>query len=231
MSIGEIIKFLRKEKGFSQQKLSDISGIPLRTIQEYEKGSFSPRKDKIEKLATAFNVPELCFEYSDYLPKAQNMMMLVFSELTISERLIVLRVWNGYTIETAAEILNAILDYDQSPSEYIRYWEMLEEGCCSISWEVACGLSNMFQCNVAMFGWSEHDPVDKYEPFGSECVEDKYNREVMNDKSIDTSLSANEFLIIDNYRKLNSVGRSKLFDYAQDLALIEKYTAPDLDEE
>ena len=32
------LKAVRKEKGFTQQQLADLSGIHIRTLQKYEKG-------------------------------------------------------------------------------------------------------------------------------------------------------------------------------------------------
>lgn len=227
MNIGEKIKFLRKERGISQQKLSTISEIPLRTIQEYEKGTFNPRQDKINKLAEAFQVPVLCFANYENSPALQR---LYLSELAINERLIVLRVWNGYTIEYAAERLNEIENWDMTLAECVSGWETLEDGACSISWKKANALSDLFKIPVETFGWSETDPDNKYHPFSHDFVEKQYNKKMMNDESINMILSANEVLVVSNYRKLNSGGRNKLFDYAKDLSELERYTKPDPDD-
>ena len=50
------LKRLRRKAGFSQRQLSDISGVPVRTIQQYEqqqKDIRRARAETLEKLATA----------------------------------------------------------------------------------------------------------------------------------------------------------------------------------
>ena len=43
MKFNERLKSIREEKGLTQQQLSDRSGVSVRTIQNYESGSYSPR--------------------------------------------------------------------------------------------------------------------------------------------------------------------------------------------
>ena len=50
------IKNLRIKKGYSQEELSEKSGLSLRTIQRIEKGENEPRGDSLKRLSTAFNV-------------------------------------------------------------------------------------------------------------------------------------------------------------------------------
>jgi transcriptional regulator with XRE-family HTH domain len=50
------IKELRNRKGFSQEELSEKSGLSLRTIQRIENGETEPRGDSLKRLALAFNV-------------------------------------------------------------------------------------------------------------------------------------------------------------------------------
>ena len=47
---------LRKNKGFTQKQLAEISNIPLRTYQRYEIGERQPVADIICKLADTFDV-------------------------------------------------------------------------------------------------------------------------------------------------------------------------------
>ena len=50
------LKRLRRKAGFSQRQLSDISGVPVRTIQQYEqqqKDIRRARAETLEKLAVA----------------------------------------------------------------------------------------------------------------------------------------------------------------------------------
>ena len=42
-SIGENIRYYRKEKGYTQKQLSELSGLALITIQQYESGNVRPK--------------------------------------------------------------------------------------------------------------------------------------------------------------------------------------------
>jgi transcriptional regulator with XRE-family HTH domain len=55
-SFGKRIKELRARRGFSQEELSEMSGLSLRTIQRLENGESDPRGDTLKRLSKAFNV-------------------------------------------------------------------------------------------------------------------------------------------------------------------------------
>ena len=50
------IKELRNRKGYSQEELSENSGLSLRTIQRIENGETEPRGDSLKRLANTFGV-------------------------------------------------------------------------------------------------------------------------------------------------------------------------------
>ncbi len=50
------IKDLRNRRGFSQEELSETTGLSLRTIQRIENGETEPRGDSLKRLASAFDV-------------------------------------------------------------------------------------------------------------------------------------------------------------------------------
>lgn len=54
--LAQRIKTLRNRKGFSQEELSEKTGLSLRTIQRIENGETEPRGDSLKRLAFAFNV-------------------------------------------------------------------------------------------------------------------------------------------------------------------------------
>lgn len=56
MPIGERIKTLRKEAGWSQSDLADKVGGDARQLSRYEKGRITPSLDAAMRLAEAFNV-------------------------------------------------------------------------------------------------------------------------------------------------------------------------------
>lgn len=50
------IKELREQKGISQEKLSEDSGVSLRTIQRIENGECTPRESTLINIAESLNV-------------------------------------------------------------------------------------------------------------------------------------------------------------------------------
>ena len=82
MTIGDKIKFLRKEKGMTQKQLSELSGVQVKTIQRYEYGSHEPTQKTLKKIADAISVP-LSYFYEDELPEIKDSVILsdVESEL------------------------------------------------------------------------------------------------------------------------------------------------------
>lgn len=64
--LAERIKNHRTRKGFSQEELSNRSGLSLRTIQRIENGETVPRGDSLQRLSAALQVtPD---ELTDWLP-------------------------------------------------------------------------------------------------------------------------------------------------------------------
>lgn len=57
MKFGEQLKKMREEKGLTQARLADLSGISSRMIQKYESGNSHPRYDFVEKISKALKVP------------------------------------------------------------------------------------------------------------------------------------------------------------------------------
>lgn len=53
---GELLKKLRKESGYTQEKLSDITEIPRNTILNYEQGRRVPNLFNVFKLAYVFDI-------------------------------------------------------------------------------------------------------------------------------------------------------------------------------
>ena len=52
-----LIKDLRTTKGWSQEDLSENSGLSLRTIQRLENGDSVPRGDTLQRLTNALEIP------------------------------------------------------------------------------------------------------------------------------------------------------------------------------
>lgn len=56
MNIGENLKRIRKIKGLTQDKLSELTKISITSIQRYESGKRQPTIESVNKIATALEV-------------------------------------------------------------------------------------------------------------------------------------------------------------------------------
>ena len=62
LTIAQKIKAIRKKRGYTQQKLSELSGIKAANIRKYESGTIAnPTFQTLEKLSTALSVPIFVF--------------------------------------------------------------------------------------------------------------------------------------------------------------------------
>ena len=59
MTIGQRIKAIRTEKGISQAKLAEDSGIGIASIQRIEYGQFQPKKETVHKIAKILGVSDI----------------------------------------------------------------------------------------------------------------------------------------------------------------------------
>jgi len=56
--LGKKLRTLRKQKGFTQEKLAEISGVSMRVVEHYEKYAKRPSIDKIKKISKALGVSD-----------------------------------------------------------------------------------------------------------------------------------------------------------------------------
>lgn len=56
MSTGENIRKIRKQKGLTQKKLAELTGLNEVTIRSYELGKFNPKLESMKKIADALGV-------------------------------------------------------------------------------------------------------------------------------------------------------------------------------
>jgi transcriptional regulator with XRE-family HTH domain len=61
MRFGEILKHLRTKAGLSQQQLADASGVPVRSIQNWEQGERTPVSPAFFNLLTPLNAEAMDF--------------------------------------------------------------------------------------------------------------------------------------------------------------------------
>lgn len=96
---------IRNERGWSQQRLSEQSGVNKATINQVERGKRSPNVETLAKLARALGVG-----VADFFPKAQASL------------------WSGETAERRLDGIN-FGEAAESLEEYCERWERtLAEG-------------------------------------------------------------------------------------------------------
>lgn len=59
MTVGENIKRIRKERGFTQKKLGELCGMNEVQIRRYELGKANPKIETVDKIASALGVSVL----------------------------------------------------------------------------------------------------------------------------------------------------------------------------
>lgn len=77
ISIGKIIKEARIRKGYTQSKLSQLSGISVRTIGNIENGKQDPRYINLKILADVLETPKILFpqlEQESFSPSVQQFL-------------------------------------------------------------------------------------------------------------------------------------------------------------
>ena len=80
MTIGEKIKYLRKQKGVTQTELAQLTGIHQVSIAKYEKDKMIPQPDQLRKIVDVLNVSPIIFfdDVSFNLETRGDLMGLLF---------------------------------------------------------------------------------------------------------------------------------------------------------
>lgn len=92
MTVGELIKKNRLEKGLTQKQLGEMANIAEPTIRRYELGKLNPKYKTLQKIADALGVSVM-----EFLPKPSK------SKEQQGKRLYEARTLKGMTIEELAE--------------------------------------------------------------------------------------------------------------------------------
>lgn len=66
MTIGELIRHTRKEKGMTQKQVAELCGMADSAIRKYESGSQTPKLKTIQRIAAALGV-----EWTELVPEEQ----------------------------------------------------------------------------------------------------------------------------------------------------------------
>jgi len=118
-NLAKRVKELRRKRGFSQDKLTEDSGLSLRTIQRIENGEAEPRGDTIKRLANALNVtPDDLIDWTilkdkSYL-KAINLSTLTFIVFPILGIILPLIMWTSKKdkIEGVSKLGKDIINFE-----------------------------------------------------------------------------------------------------------------------
>lgn len=79
-TIGNKITEIRKQKGLTQEEVSELAGINLRTLQRIEKGETEPRGNSLQGICAALGVPvENILDYG----KIEDKSYLVYMHLSV----------------------------------------------------------------------------------------------------------------------------------------------------
>lgn len=67
--IGNRLKTLREQRGYSQEKLANLIGVSRSTLSNYEKDKTSPKMDVLENMAKHLDttITWLCSEFNSEL--------------------------------------------------------------------------------------------------------------------------------------------------------------------
>lgn len=110
MSFGNVLKELRKQRGYSQEALSKSMGISQSSVASYENGSRTPSVGMMKKAAEFFSVP-----MSTFLPEQhadQDMVQAIADSLHQNPDLRVLfdktRKMSKQDIKAVLSVVNAI---------------------------------------------------------------------------------------------------------------------------
>lgn len=108
MSLGENIRNIRKNKGYSIMKIKELTGLSKSTISELENDKSSPTSETLEKIANALEVNISYFfdnkPIEDKLDVLEEDMKILFSKaqkLSKEDRLKVLKMMEIFEDENS----------------------------------------------------------------------------------------------------------------------------------
>ena len=65
MTTGDVIRYLRKRAGLSQEELGQVLGVKRVTVQKYENNSISLKTENMRALSTLFGVSPWAFVFPE----------------------------------------------------------------------------------------------------------------------------------------------------------------------
>lgn len=105
INIGKNLKYYRKKRGYTQEKLAELISVSTETIKSIENKNKVPRLDNFIKLCNVLNIP------SDYLLNDENK---VFEIQTIDLLLNEFKKYNNYEKQFYVETLQNIINHKEN---------------------------------------------------------------------------------------------------------------------
>ena len=113
----EQMKERKKEFGYTNAQIADISGVPLGTVQKIFSGETeSPRYDTVRALEKALSMPKVRYEYADPLPEAD---MLKETEAAYRIKKITVDDFYAMPENWKGELIDGVL-YSMSTPRYLH---------------------------------------------------------------------------------------------------------------
>jgi transcriptional regulator with XRE-family HTH domain len=109
--IGENVRLLRLEKGWTQQQLGDAAGIHRRYLALIEKGTQNVGVDHLEKLGAAFGVP-----ISELVGRGEGDLGLIPRRIAKIEKAIEQVKKSTAVMESEFELLKSLSALNKKPS-------------------------------------------------------------------------------------------------------------------
>jgi transcriptional regulator with XRE-family HTH domain len=142
-TIGSKISKIRKQKGMSQEQLSDLSKINLRTLQRIEKDENEPRGNTLKQICEALKIP--IEELVDY-GKTEDSLYLFFLHFSVLSVII---------IPLGNIIFPLILWINKKDSIY----DVNKQGKNILNFQIAFSFVNIFIFGIAMYcAFTSHNP-------------------------------------------------------------------------
>jgi uncharacterized Tic20 family protein len=142
-TIGTKISKIRKQKGMSQEALSDLSKINLRTLQRIEKDENEPRGNTLKQICEALKTP--IEELVDY-GKTEDSLYLFFLHLSVLSVII---------IPLGNIIFPLILWINKKDSIY----DVNKQGKNILNFQIVFSFVNIFIFGISMYyAFTSHKP-------------------------------------------------------------------------
>lgn len=225
MTTGQIMQAVRKAKGYTQKQLAEKCGLATGTIQQYELNKREPRREQLQKIATALDVPLyklMGFDGSirvnitpevEEISRIQNKLLSDRENVTKEELEILKKYYTSKQLNEMAEVL------DTSDN-------ML--GSITSTDDIVYVDSDVLEYNKII---DKQKSDDKFTSYGKHFISDYIDKSpLVREWFIENGLKSQEKNLerIQNaYEHLNNSGREEAAKRIEELTEIERYTKPE----